>query len=168
MYDDGYDERLQRMEWTATLALAKESVRTSGTAALLLVLPLITINLARVLFALMETLALRGTSQLAAVLILAAVAAWAGYRCGHDRARDRGSDATRFQQRPPLRQTAKGVLRRVPLTTLSTLGIAQFVPWPVAGSAGAVLLVADVALVRLNINRMQRLRRLSRFLDPRG
>lgn len=73
MYDDDHDERLQRIERTATLALDKEDARVSSTAALLLVLPLMTINLARVLFALLETLALRGTSQLAAVTTLGGV-----------------------------------------------------------------------------------------------
>ncbi len=95
----------QRLERAATLALARESVRASNTAALLLALPLVTINLIRAFFALVETLVLRGTGQIAAVMVLAAVAACAGYRWGHDRARDQGSDATRFQQRPPLRQT---------------------------------------------------------------
>lgn len=103
------------------------AVKHSSTVALFLVLPLITINLARVLFALVETLALRGANQLAAVMVVAAVATWAGYGWEHGRARHQGSDTTRFQQRP-LRQASRAVLRRVPLTALAILGIAQFAP----------------------------------------
>lgn len=168
-HDDEHHDRLEHVEFTATVALMKETARQAGGGLFFLVLPLVSIVLTRGVLALGGTLALRGTSQLVAMVVLVAVAARrVGYRRGRGRTcRCADADAPRRWAPAPVVswKTARAVVRRAPIMVLATVGIAQFGPWPAFCAAAVFLVAADLVLARINAHRVWRVQGLTAFLD---
>lgn len=168
MDNDEHDDRLEHVEFTASVALVKETARQTGGGLFFLVLPLVSIVVTRGVFALVGALALRGTSQLVAVLVLVAVAARVGYRQGRGRAcRQADTDPPRRWVPPPVVSwtTVRAVVRRAPIMVLATIGIAQFGPWPAFCAAAVVLVAADLVVARISASRVQRVQGLTAFLN---
>jgi hypothetical protein len=161
-HDDEYDEHLERVETAAT---PKVAAREAGGGLFFLVLPLVAIWLARGMFALAGALVLRGTSQLAAVVVLVVVAARVGYQRGRTRALRRANPEIPWDWVPPpvvSWKTVRALFYRLPVTVLATIGLAhvgpdQFAPWSVWCATGAVVLVADLVVARSNISRLRRI-----------